>query len=73
MARLRVKSSESSARVIDLKLGLTRLGRNPDNDFEIDHPTISGRHCEIWLDDRGVVGRDVGSTNGTFIDGQPVR
>jgi hypothetical protein len=73
MARLVVKAAEMGAQVIELNLGVNRLGRSSDNDFPIQHPTISATHCELILADGGVRVRDCASTNGTFVDGQPVK
>jgi len=58
--------------VLELKLGKNRLGRSSANDFQIDHPTISGQHCEINLSDREIRVQDNGSTNGTFLNDQPI-
>jgi hypothetical protein len=73
MARLSVKTDGTNARLIDLKLGANRVGRHPDNDFSIDHSTISSIHCELVLKDSGVTLRDLESTNGTFVNGQRIR
>jgi hypothetical protein len=73
MARLSVKTDGLNARLIDLKLGANRVGRHPDNDFTIEHSTISSVHCEMVLKDSGVILRDLESTNGTFVDGQRIR
>lgn len=73
MARLSVKTDGLNARLIELKLGANRVGRHPDNDFQIDHATISTVHCEMVLQDSGVLLRDLESTNGTFVDGEKVR
>jgi pSer/pThr/pTyr-binding forkhead associated (FHA) protein len=73
MARLIIKKDGAEDQVVELKLGTNRLGRTPTNDFQIQHPTISGVHCEIQLTDTGVTVRDLESTNGTFIDDRPVR
>ncbi len=72
MARLLIKSDGFRNRAIDLRLGPNRIGRNSDNDFQIEHPTVSGWHCEILLAGEEVLVRDLGSTNGTFIAGQPI-
>ena len=72
MARLVIKSAEFADRVIELNLGVNRFGRSRENDVHIDHPTISGRHCEITLAHDGAVVRDCGSANGTFVGGQRV-
>lgn len=73
MATLLIQSAESGERVLELKLGINRLGRDPKNDFQLDHPSVSARHCEIELRDGELLVRDCGSTNGTFVGGQPVK
>lgn len=73
MAKLVIKSDGAPNRVIQLHLGVNRFGRSPDNHFALDHPTVSGMHCEIVVGDDGVILRDCGSTNGTFVNGQLVK
>jgi pSer/pThr/pTyr-binding forkhead associated (FHA) protein len=72
MARLVIKSNGLSNQVIELKLGVNRIGRSPDNDFQIEHPTISAVHCELELAGGELVVRDCDSTNGTFVRGEPI-
>jgi pSer/pThr/pTyr-binding forkhead associated (FHA) protein len=71
MARLVIKS-EGREQVIELKLGVNRLGRSPDADLQVVHSTISGFHCELELDRGELIVRDCESTNGTFVDGEPI-
>jgi len=73
MATLLVKSGGFKDRVIELKLGVNRFGRGPGNDFQIDHATVSDRHCEILLGGEGILVRDCASTNGTFVEGLAIR
>jgi FHA domain-containing protein len=73
MPQLLVKSGGTFAQRLELKAGLSRLGRNPANDVRIDDPTVSGLHCEISVLDDTVIVRDCGSTNGTFINGRPIQ
>ncbi len=73
MARLIVKSEGAEARVLHLNLGVNRFGRSQGNDFQIEHATVSARHCEITLGDGSLTVRDCDSTNGTFVDGKPIR
>ncbi len=73
MARLIVKSQNYGDQVIELKLGINRLGRSPDNDFQIEHPTISAIHCEVQLASDELLVRDCDSTNGTFVCGEPIK
>ena len=72
MARLVIKSEGFGSQVMELKLGVNRLGRAPQNDFQIEHETISATHCELWLAADELMVRDCGSTNGTFFQGEPV-
>ena len=71
--RLLVNPGTPQAWVIQLKPGANRIGRGEQNDFQIPHGSISGVHCEIIVSDAGVVLKDLGSTNGTFISRQPVK
>ncbi len=72
MARLLVKTKGLDNRTLELRLGVNRVGRNPDSDFPIAHSTISSNHCEIVVSSDGVLLRDCRSTNGTFLNGDPV-
>ena len=56
----------------ELEPGFNTLGRNPTNDFRVHDVTISSFHCEIVVSEDSVLVRDLGSTNGTFIDGQQI-
>jgi hypothetical protein len=43
MPRL-VLQSETQTRSFELKVGLNRLGRREDCDFQVEHPTVSSVH-----------------------------
>jgi len=58
--------------VIELNLGVNQLGRSPESDVQIEHPTVSARHCEIVLAYDGVAVRDCASANGTFVGGERI-
>lgn len=73
MAKLRFKTAEFEGRVVSLDLGITRLGRAANSHVLVEHPTVSGNHCELLLGDGQVTVRDCGSTNGTFLDGTPIQ
>jgi EAL domain-containing protein (putative c-di-GMP-specific phosphodiesterase class I) len=49
------------------------VGRQPDNDLSVVNPTVSKRHAEFVWSDGELSVRDLGSTNGTFINGRRVR
>jgi DNA-binding NtrC family response regulator len=58
---------------LELTSELVKVGKAPDNDLIIDHPTVSRYHCQIRKDGERYVVTDLGSTNGTFVDGAQVR
>ena len=50
---------------------VSRLGRGTDADIRVEDPGVSRNHCEIVLGTPAIM-RDLGSTNGTTIDGSRV-
>jgi predicted component of type VI protein secretion system len=73
MARLLLDTGGKHHEAFELGLGVNRLGRAPDCDFQLDHYSVSGVHCELVLSAQGLLLRDCGATNGTLVDGQPVK
>ncbi len=53
---------------IELRPGTVRIGRGETNDIQINDPSVSGHHCEICLQDGRLAVKDLGSTNGTFVN-----
>ena len=51
--------------------GIT-IGRLPDNAVMIDNPAVSGHHARVFHEGNRVILEDLGSTNGTFVNGRPV-
>ena len=49
-----------------------KVGRRPDNDLCVSHPTVSGYHAELFLVDNDLLIKDLGSTNGTLLNGKRV-
>jgi FHA domain len=72
MPRLLIKCDEIPVRSYELRVGVNRLGRSAKNDLQLDHPTVSGAHCEIIVSADGILVRDLGSTNGTYIDQEQI-
>ena len=68
---LEVVAGESRGRTLTLTDGLT-LGRGPENTLPLTEMGISRHHAEIvWTDDAWML-RDLGSTNGTFVNGRRI-
>jgi len=60
------------ALVSDVKAEVT-IGRRKDNDIVIAEPTISSHHARILRKGEKFIIEDLGSTNGTFINGKRLR
>jgi len=58
---------------LELSEGLVSMGRNPTNDYRLSDPTVSSFHCELDITPERVVVRDLGSTNGTYVDDTQVQ
>ncbi len=51
---------------------VTSIGRRQDCDFCLPLSMVSRKHCEVNLDGGQVTIRDMGSRNGTFLNGQQI-
>src|SRR5437867_4114186 len=58
---------------IDIVKDMTLVGRKEDSDLRLDHKSVSKLHCIIVKTDGLLLLRDLGSTNGTRVNGQRVR
>lgn len=58
---------------ITLAKDLTVVGRREDCDLRLEHKSVSKMHCVLVKTDGLLLLRDLGSTNGTRVNGQRVR
>ena len=65
--------SQTTARLASLAGDVTRIGRDRGNDIVLDDPNVSRFHAEVRRTVDGLVLRDVGSRNGTRLDGEFVQ
>jgi predicted component of type VI protein secretion system len=58
---------------VEVVKDLTLVGRKEECDLRLDHKSVSKMHCIIVKTDGMLLLRDLGSTNGTRVNGQRVR
>ena len=58
---------------IPITKDLTVVGRREYCDIQVDHPSLSKRHCVLVKTEGLLVIRDLATTNGTKVKGQKVR
>src|SRR5207249_7815183 len=58
---------------VDLAKEMILIGRQEDCDLRLDHKSVSKMHCVLVKTDGLLLLRDLGSTNGTRVNGTRVR
>ncbi|EEF58634.1 FHA domain-containing protein [Pedosphaera parvula] len=68
MPKLLLHVGSPSQREFQLHPGVNTLGSTVTNDISIYHHSIEDLHCEIVVEDEGVLVRDLGSRYGCFVN-----
>jgi hypothetical protein len=68
--RLIVRRGPQPNQIYDLNKGIITIGRDITNDIVINDPEVSRHHCRLTQGGGGYTIEDLGSTNGTFVNGQ---
>ena len=71
-AILVVRSGEEEGQHFRLGTQVVTIGRHEDSDIALDDITVSRRHSEIQRSEGHCVVRDVGSLNGTYLNGERI-
>src|SRR6185295_2543594 len=71
MARLILATAEGQ-QAIELR-PINSLGRHPNNSIQLLDKIVSKEHCILEQRDGGFILRDLGSLNGTYVNGERVR
>jgi pSer/pThr/pTyr-binding forkhead associated (FHA) protein len=58
---------------VEIAKEMTLIGRQEDCDLRLDHKSVSKMHCVLVKTDGLLLLRDLGSTNGTRVNGTRVR
>lgn len=72
MPHLQIVTTEDPAPVHELTEEKTTIGRLPDNTLQIDDGSVSSHHAELTLEGDRYHLHDLGSTNGTSVNGEPI-
>ncbi|NEV63087.1 sigma 54-interacting transcriptional regulator [Thiorhodococcus minor] len=70
---LEILSGPDAGREVKLTLPSVKIGTAPDNDVMLTDRTVSRHHAEIRMTQEGLLLSDLGSTNGTFLNGLRVK
>ena len=73
MAKLIMSLDNAVIREVPLDKERFTIGRKPHNDIQIDNLAVSGEHALIVTILNDSFLEDLGSTNGTLVNGNPVR
>ncbi len=72
MPKLLLKFESSVIKEINLDKSSFTIGRKDDNDITLNHTTVSGHHCKVYDAGGKFFVEDLGSTNGTFLNGKKI-
>lgn len=64
---------QDGGKPLSMDRDLTLVGRGEESDLRLDHKSVSKLHCVLVKTDGLLFLRDLGSTNGTRVNGQRVR
>ena len=70
MPTLQIVNGPLTGRLFQLDRELTIIGRNPDCDLILPPKSVSRKHAAILRKPAGFELKDIGSTRGTFVNGQ---
>ena len=73
MTKLYILNGLKRGRSFDIKGATTFVGRAPDNDIQIEDNSVSRRHLRILRNRDMFLVEDLGSQNGTLVNGQAIK
>lgn len=72
MYNIKIKIPDQPENEGKLVPGVYRVGSSPASHIQIQRPSVSGRHAEFNVTTNGIKISDLGSSNGTFLDGKQI-
>ncbi|HSW63089.1 MAG TPA: FHA domain-containing protein [Dissulfurispiraceae bacterium] len=72
MAKLVLRFKDAVLKELAIEKDHVMLGRKPENDLAIDNLAVSGFHAKILKENDRYVLEDMGSLNGTYVNGERI-
>ena len=72
MAKVLLQFQDKVLKEFPIDKDIVTIGRKPGNDIHIDNLAVSGFHAKIFRDGNAFVIEDLGSLNGTFLNGAKI-
>ena len=72
MAKVIIMRDKNMLQEVELDKDRMTIGRKPHNDIVIPHSAVSGEHAVLTQSADGVFLEDLGSTNGTYVNGHRI-
>ncbi|MCB1756536.1 MAG: FHA domain-containing protein, partial [Gammaproteobacteria bacterium] len=73
MPKIVLSLDDNQIREFDLEKEETMIGRRSSNDIQIQNLAVSGRHAKIIIALNDAFLEDLGSTNGTYVNGRLIK
>ncbi|WP_338845126.1 FHA domain-containing protein [Massilia sp. W12] len=73
MAKIIISHNGAVLQEVTINKEKLKIGRHPKNDVVIDNRAISAEHAQILSGPKDVILEDLNSTNGTLVNGQPIK
>jgi pSer/pThr/pTyr-binding forkhead associated (FHA) protein len=73
LASLLFRSGDMKGRRLPIKVPVVNIGRGDYNDVVIADPSVSTMHAKLQRREAIWILTDLGSTNGTFVEGEPLK
>lgn len=72
MSKITITNNQDEIKEMTLSEGTVTIGRDKDNDIQIDDPSVSSHHSKLVSFFKPTYIQDLRSTNGTYVNGSRI-